>query len=130
MNSGDFIIESFNHDDVTRVTHRSTGIMRQAAMYQGDRAQIAHMMDEITQEIEDAKQDKESCSFTVALQAVVEEGKGMRLDVWDDDITIRAQHPDEHSKMSLPYLYYEDKHHKVPWSIDSSAPFATWRIVE
>jgi len=41
--------------------------------------------------------------------------KGMRLPQWQPDVIIRVQKPDEHSKMTAPYLYVESRFGKVPW---------------
>ena len=45
----------------------------------------------------------------------VKAGKGMRLPHWTSDVVIRAQYPDEHSKMTAPYLYVESRFGRVPW---------------
>lgn len=45
----------------------------------------------------------------------VKQGKGMRLPLWKEDVVIRAQYPDEYSKMTAPYLYVESRFGKVPW---------------
>jgi len=45
----------------------------------------------------------------------VKEGKGMRLPHWSMEVIIKAQYPDEHSKMTAPYLYVESGYGKVPW---------------
>jgi len=45
----------------------------------------------------------------------VKNGKGMRLNTWSDDVVIRAQYPDENSKMTAPYLYVESMLGMVPW---------------
>ncbi len=45
----------------------------------------------------------------------VKKGKGMRLPQWKSDVVIRAQYPDEHSKMTAPYLYVESRFGYVPW---------------
>ena len=37
----------------------------------------------------------------------VKQGKGMRLPQWKTDVVIRAQYPDEHSKMTQPYIYID-----------------------
>lgn len=42
-------------------------------------------------------------------------GAGMRLLHWNEDVVIKAQFPDENSKMTAPYLYLESRHGKVPW---------------
>jgi hypothetical protein len=40
---------------------------------------------------------------------------GMRLPKWQPDVTIRLQTPDEHSKMTAPYLYANSRFGNVPW---------------
>ena len=45
----------------------------------------------------------------------VKQGGGMRLPEWREDVVIRAQYPDEHSKMTAPYLYVESRFGLVPW---------------
>ena len=47
-------------------------------------------------------------NFGQALEAV-KNGKGMRLPQWSSDVVIFAQFPDEHSKMTAPYLYVESR---------------------
>lgn len=39
----------------------------------------------------------------------------IRLPKWNDDVKIRVQRPDEHSKMTAPYLYVESRFGRVPW---------------
>lgn len=41
------------------------------------------------------------------------QGKGMRLPQWKEDVVIRVQYPDEHSKMTAPYLYVESRFGRV-----------------
>ena len=48
-------------------------------------------------------------------QVKVLRGKGMRLPHWGDDVIIKAQYPDEKSKMTHPYLYVESRFGRVPW---------------
>lgn len=68
--------------------------------------------------------------FGKALE-VVKTGKGMRLPQWQKDVVIRAQYPDEHSKMTAPYLYVESRYGKVPWRETNIELFAeNWEIVE
>jgi len=43
------------------------------------------------------------------------EHSGMFLPHWSDDVVIKIQRPDEHSKMTAPYLYVESRFGKVPW---------------
>ena len=45
----------------------------------------------------------------------VKNGKAMRLPHWPKDAKIKAQIPDEHSKMTAPYLYVESRFGMVPW---------------
>lgn len=52
-------------------------------------------------------------SFGRALEEV-KKGKGMRLVWWKEDVVVRAQYPDEHSKMTAPYLYVESRFGRVP----------------
>ncbi len=61
----------------------------------------------------------------------VKKGKGMRLPGWREDVTIRAQYPNENSKMTAPYLYVESRFGKVPWKETMIELFAEdWEIVE
>ncbi|MEK4809059.1 MULTISPECIES: Thoeris anti-defense Tad2 family protein [Bacillus] len=61
----------------------------------------------------------------------VKQGKGMRLPQWSEDVVIRAQFPDEHSKMTAPYLYVESRFGKVPWKETNIELFdENWEIVE
>jgi len=53
-------------------------------------------------------------NFGDALQHT-KEGKAMRLPQWSPDVKIKAQFPDEHSKMTAPYLYVESLYGLVPW---------------
>lgn len=39
----------------------------------------------------------------------------MHIPLWKDDVVVRAQYTDEHSKMTTPYLYVESRRGKVPW---------------
>ena len=39
----------------------------------------------------------------------------MRLPSWSEDVIIKSQIPDAHSKMSAPYLYVESRLGRVPW---------------
>jgi hypothetical protein len=45
----------------------------------------------------------------------VKEGKSMRLPEWSEDVTIKAQYPGKHSKMTAPYLYVVSRFGNVPW---------------
>lgn len=69
-------------------------------------------------------------SFGRALQKA-KHGAGMRLPQWSDDVVIRAQYPDEHSKMTAPYLYVESRFGKVPWKETNVELFSEdWEVVE
>lgn len=45
----------------------------------------------------------------------VKRGKSMRLPQWSKDVKIKAQFPNEDSKMTAPYLYVESRFGMVPW---------------
>lgn len=61
----------------------------------------------------------------------VKQGKGMRLPQWASDVVIRAQYPDENSKMTAPYLYVESRFGRVPWKETMIELFAeNWTIVD
>lgn len=69
-------------------------------------------------------------SFGTALEAM-KKGKGARLPHWKPDVVIRAQYPDEHSKMTAPYLYVESRYGRVPWKETMIELFSDdWEIVE
>jgi len=69
-------------------------------------------------------------NFGKALEAV-KQGKGMRLTQWKPDVVIRAQFPDEHSKMTAPYLYVESRYGRVPWKETFIELFnENWEVVE
>lgn len=53
-------------------------------------------------------------SFSKALDAL-KEGKSVRLSAWAEDVKIKAQFPDDNSKMTAPYLYVESRFGCVPW---------------
>lgn len=56
--------------------------------------------------------------------------KGMRLPTWSEDVIIRVQKPDEHSKMTAPYLYVESRFGKVPWKETMIELFSNkWELV-
>ncbi|ANT40119.1 MULTISPECIES: Thoeris anti-defense Tad2 family protein [Bacillus cereus group] len=61
----------------------------------------------------------------------VKKSKGMRLPQWSKDVVIRAQFPDECSKMTAPYLYVESRFGRVPWKETNIELFAeNWEVVE
>ena len=58
-------------------------------------------------------------------------GKGMRLPAWSADFVVRAQYPDEHSKMTAPYLYVESRFGRVPWMETTIELFSDkWEVVD
>lgn len=73
---------------------------------------------------------KEGLPYGVALEKV-KKGKGMRLPDWNPDVVIRAQYPDEHSKMTVPYLYVESRFGRVPWKETMIEIFAeNWEVID
>lgn len=68
--------------------------------------------------------------FGEAFEAV-KNGHGMRLPQWSEDVVVRAQFPDEHSKMTAPYLYVESRFGRVPWKETMIELFSDkWEIVK
>jgi hypothetical protein len=60
----------------------------------------------------------------------VKVGKAMRLPQWPEDVKIKAQFPDENSKMTAPYLYVESKFGMVPWKETMIELFSEdWEVV-
>ena len=47
----------------------------------------------------------------------LKQGHAVRLPHWKPDVRIKMQPPDEHSKMTAPYLYVESRFGRVPWVI-------------
>ena len=61
----------------------------------------------------------------------VKKGKGMRMPSWAPDVVIRAQFPDDHSKMTAPYLYVESRFGCVPWKETMIELFSEeWEVVK
>lgn len=61
----------------------------------------------------------------------VKKGGGMRLPKWKPDVAVRAQYPDEHSKMTAPYLYVESRFGRVPWKETMIELFSkNWEITD
>lgn len=68
-------------------------------------------------------------TFGEALESV-KKGAGMRLPQWGPDVVIKAQYPDEHSKMTAPYLYVESRFGRVPWKETMIELFSEeWQVV-
>lgn len=60
----------------------------------------------------------------------VKKGKGMRLPHWKPDVVIKAQYPDENSKMTAPYLYVESRFGRVPWKETMIELFSEdWEVI-
>ena len=79
---------------------------------------------------EEAYRKASGVSFGLALEAM-KKGKGARLPKWSEDVIIRAQFPDKHSKMTAPYLYVESRFGRVPWKETMIELFSDeWEIVE
>lgn len=79
---------------------------------------------------EEAYQPTDGVNFGLALEAM-KKGMGARLPHWKPDVVIRAQYPDEHSKMTAPYLYVESRYGRVPWKETMIELFSNdWVIVE
>jgi len=45
----------------------------------------------------------------------MEDGEAVRLPSWSEDVMLKLQVPDEHSKMTAPYIYVESRFGRVPW---------------
>lgn len=55
---------------------------------------------------------------------------GMRLPSWGSDVVVRVQYPEEHSKMTAPYLYVQSRFGKVPWKETMIELFSEeWQVV-
>ncbi len=68
-------------------------------------------------------------NFGEALEAV-KRSKSMRLPQWGEDVLVKAQFPDEHSKMTAPYLYVDSRFGKVPWKETMIELFSEeWEVV-
>ncbi len=60
----------------------------------------------------------------------VKKGEAMRLTSWSDDVSIKAQYPDENSKMTAPYLYVDSAKGKVPWKETMIELFSNdWEVI-
>lgn len=68
-------------------------------------------------------------TFGEALEHM-KKGGGARLPNWKPDVVIKAQYPDENSKMTAPYLYVESRYGRVPWKETMIELFsAEWELV-
>ncbi len=60
----------------------------------------------------------------------VKKGASMRLPSWQPDVKIKAQYPDNNSKMTAPYLYVESRFGCVPWKETMIELFSdSWEIL-
>lgn len=60
----------------------------------------------------------------------VKNGMAMRLPQWAEDVSIRAQFPDEHSKMTAPYLYVKSRFGMIPWKETMIELFSEeWEVI-
>ena len=123
MKFEDFTVNTYNGGGAMRVTHNDTGINRLSEDV--TREKVIALMQDIRDEV--AEIDR-PCSFAKALEAVIKDGKGMKV-VGNEDV-VRAQFPDQYSVSDMPYLYITGKYGRVPWAIDSFSPFATWVVVD
>lgn len=76
---------------------------------------------------------KENLSFGLAFDTIKNSANdlAMRLPGWNTDVLIKIQHPDEHSKMTAPYLYVESRFGKVPWKETMIELFSDkWEVVK
>lgn len=88
-----------------------------------------HGVDGSGAEEETMQQTGGGMTFGQALEAM-KKGFGARLSNWKEDVVIRAQYPDEHSKMTAPYLYVESRFGRVPWKETMIELFSEdWEIV-
>lgn len=78
------------------------------------------------------------CCFSTALYAV-KQGKAIRRVGWNDSgLLVKAQFPDDHSKMTLPYLYIEYPQDskttpgaRCPWLANQTDLMAEdWQIID
>lgn len=54
----------------------------------------------------------------------------MRLPNWGKDVMIKVQFPDEHSKMTAPYLFVESRFGRIPWKETMIELFANnWEVI-
>jgi len=90
---------------------------------------VLQALDDLGIKLKESTQ-KTGLNFGQALEQV-KHGKGMRLPAWQSDVVIRAQYPDENSKMTSPYLYVESRFGRVPWKETMIELFSEqWEIVD
>lgn len=60
-----------------------------------------------------------------------DECRAIRMPQWSSDVEIKVQRPDEHSKMTAPYLYVESRFGLVPWIPTQIEMFSEdWELIE
>lgn len=68
-------------------------------------------------------------NFSEALDKI-KDGFSLRLSHWNNDVKIKAQYSDKHSKMTHEYLYVESAKGNVPWLPTQVEIFSIeWEIV-
>lgn len=79
---------------------------------------------------EEAYREISGLTFGLAIEAA-KKGYGFRLPQWSPEVNIRLQVPDEHSKMTAPYLYVTSRFGCVPWNPTQIEILAEdWEVVE
>lgn len=63
---------------------------------------------------EDAYRPCDNTTFGLAVEAM-KKGLIVVLPYWSDDVFLSIQMPDEHSKMTSPYIYVTSRFGTVPW---------------
>lgn len=79
--------------------------------------------------MEQCQEQRTGLTFGQALEVTKIGKAGMRLPQWSEDVIVRVQKPDEHSKMTAPYLYVESRFGRVPWKETNIELFSNeWEI--
>ena len=82
------------------------------------------------EQFENSNRSVDGMSFGLAQEAALK-GHGFKLPFWKDDVVVRVQFPDAHSKMTAPYFYVTSRFGKVPWIPTMIEMFSTsWMIVD
>lgn len=63
---------------------------------------------------EEAYRRLDNLTFGLMLEAL-KKGMRTRLPYWSEDVFLSMQKPDEHSKMTHPYIYVTSRFGVVPW---------------
>ena len=63
---------------------------------------------------EEAYRPCDAMTFGLAVEAL-KKGKSVRLSYWADDVFLSLREPDEHSRMTRPYIYVVSRFGVVPW---------------